>query len=489
MKRTDFLSLLLGMPLVAQQKKDTRDLRIKPVTTNKRDLQLGQTDAAAQIPGASSGRRRALCIGNNAYRYVRPLRNAVNDAVDMSAALKGSRFETFVVTDGSLSQTQEAIRRFIDTTNVGDTAFFFFAGHGFQLEGGNFLVPTDFQAKDEQTALQTTLRAESITQALVRKKANRTVLLLDACRNNPFQENAPAGLAPVPPLLGSMAMFATGAGRTADDNPNGKNGLFTSKLLAGFNARESLQSVARKVRDEVFEASAGRQRPYVQEDLVGEFSLQQQAEVQTAGAPKALDTLLQEGMAHYRAGDFAAAFAAFDKATKIDQENVQAWNAAGSALAQLGRQAQAVELYGRAIQANPAYVAAHVNRGLAYLSVPQYPAAIQDFSWALEEDNANPLLYQWRGQAYLGSRNYEAGLEDLDRAVELDPGAPESHRLRGRIRHRLAKFQDALEDYNMALRIRRDFWQALQDRAATYRAMGQTQKAAADEKAAAALSK
>jgi tetratricopeptide (TPR) repeat protein len=496
MHRASFLSILLGTASAAAQQTPQRDLKVKPVAPKgdgKRGAGAEPQTRDISVAAPSSGRRRALCIGNNGYRYVRPLRNALNDAESMHRALTGAQFDAALLTEAPLSGMRDAITRFTNETLPGDTALVFFAGHGFQLEGGNFLVPTDFQAKTEEQAKQASLMVEAISTGLVKKRARTTVLLLDACRNNPFRENSAEGLAPVAPLLGAMMMFATAAGRTADDNVKGSNGLFTSKLLAGFGYKQPLQTIARKVRDDVFDASQGRQRPYVQEDLVGDFYLspvssappqETQGPAPAPVSPKSVEGLLTEGLTQYRGGGFEAAFAAFDRATRIDPGNLYAWNAAGAALAQLGRQAQAVDCYGKAIEADPAYIAAYVNRGLAFLSVPQYPAAIKDFSWAIGDEDSNPMLYQFRGQAYLGARNYEAANEDLDRAVTLDPGSPVSFRIRGRIRHRLGRHPEALEDFNQALRLRPSYWQTLEDRALTYRALGNAQLAAADERAA-----
>lgn len=481
MTRDEFLFLLLGSPLVAQTTPPqtgasaSRDIRLKP---------LGSPEPRPVGVGLGpTGRRRALCLGNDGYLHVVRLRNAVRDATDVQAALKEFRFETSLVTEAGFSATRDAVTKFTDQTAAGDSVFFYYAGHGFQIEGENYLVPTDFQSRDEESAKRSSLQVEAILQGLVKKRAHLTVMMLDACRNNPFREPAPPGLAPLPPVLGTLAMFATGAGQTADDNPKGSNGLFTSKLLGAFNSGLPLQSMVRKVRDEVFEASGGRQRPYLQEDLIGDFFLKPVggAVPEAAGGAAAM---LAEGLTLYRSGDFAGALALFEKAARVDPSNPYAWNAAGAAQAQMGRKSMAVELYGRAIQINPAYSAAYVNRGLAFLSEARYPQAIQDLSWAIEEDNFNPLLFQWRGQAYLGSRNYADGLTDLNRALQLDAGSPESFRIRGRLRHRMAKYDEALADFNRALDLRHNFWQAYEDRAAVYRALGQTGKSASDLQAA-----
>ena len=492
MRRDEFLLALLGSPLLGQQKPP----QLKPNVDSRGMQPKRQERADARVPGVGappSGRRRALCLGNNAYRFAGPLRNATRDATDMGQALRKFQFETTLVTEAGISQAKASIQKFTEATEAGDSVMFFYAGHGFQLEGGNFLVPTDFKARDEESAKTSAIQVETVLQGFVRKRAHLTVMMLDACRNNPFREaTAPTGLAPAPPVLGTLAMFATSAGKTADDNPSGNNGLFTSKLLENFDSTLPLQALVRKVRDQVFDASGGRQRPYVQEDLVGDFYFKPAGSQSGAGdgpvveRPKS-DESMGEGLTLYRSGDYAGALAAFSKVTKSDPSNVYAWNAAGAALAQLGRKSQAVEFYGHAIDTNPAYVAAYVNRGLAYLGEARYPQAIQDFSWAIEEDGTNPLLFQWRGQAYLGVRSYREGLADLDRAVLMDAGSPESFLIRARLHRRMTENEAALADVNRALQLKRGYWQAFEERASVYRAMGQSGRAAADDKAAGEL--
>ena len=486
MRRDKFLLALLGTPLLGQATSpqaqgDSRSVRAKRIVGDSNVPRLGPPP---------SGRRRALCLGNNAYRFATPLRNATHDATDVEQALKQARFETTLVAEAGLSAAQQAIRKFIDATEAGDSVFFYYAGHGFQLEGGNYLVPTDFHGRDEDTARASAIQVETVLQGFVGRRAHLTAMMLDACRNNPFREVAtPMGLAPAPAVLGTLAMFATSAGSTADDNPKGNNGLFTSKLLEGFGASLPLQTMVRKVRDDVYEASGGRQRPYVQEDLVGDFYFRLAAGNQQQETPQRTNTdkLLGEGLTLYRSRDYPGAYEAFTKATRSDPSNVYAWNAAGAALAQMGRRSQAVELYGHAIDTNPAYVAAYVNRGLAYLGEARYPQAIQDLTWAIDEDGTNPLLFQWRGQAYLGIRSYREGLADLNRAISMDAGSPESFLVRARLQRRMAQNEEALADVNKALKLKRGFWQALEERAAVYRAMGQAARAAADDKAAAEL--
>jgi uncharacterized caspase-like protein len=497
MKRRSFLHVLpygfASLGLAQQEQK--RDIRIKQVgpatvapPTGSRDVRI------------SSAGRKALCVGVDRYTSVKPLQNAVNDANDMDGALKKYRFQSSAAVDLSTSGLDQAVQRFAASIQPGDAAFFFFAGHGVQIGGTNFLIPADFKITSEADVAPKAYPAERALQAMVRARAGLAVVILDACRNNPFRPSqGGAGLAPVPPMLGTMTVFSTGAGQTASDNPGGRNGLFTGHFLAAMPTPQmALHHLTRKVRDAVFLASGQRQRPYIQEDVIGDFFLQdvgggggQQQTPSPAPAPNTpatgTDASIQQGIQAYRAGDYAKALAAFEGAARVNPENAAAWNAIGATLAQMGQLSRAVGMYAKAISIAPAYVAAYVNRGLAYLSVPRYEIAAQDFTWAIDEDSANPQLYLWRGQANLGLRQYEPALDDLNKAIELDAGSPESFRFRGRVLHKTAKFGEALQDYAIAIQLRPAYWQAFEDRAATYTSMGRHAEAKSDLAAAARL--
>jgi len=229
-----------------------------------------QSDVTRATP-ATGGRRLALVIGNNAYRAA-PLRNAVPDAIAVTSALKGLGFDVTGTTDVSLSALERAVDEFAGKIQDGDVALFYYSGHGVQIDNENFLIPVDFAGTDEVDLKHLSYSADRVHEKL--QKAAVRIIVLDACRDNPFKASrgGPRGLANMD-ARGSLIAFATGPGSTAaDSGVTGKNGLFTEQFLEllkqpGLTANE----LFRRVRQRVFDASNGKQFPWLSDGLLGDF--------------------------------------------------------------------------------------------------------------------------------------------------------------------------------------------------------------------------
>lgn len=196
--------------------------------------------AAAMIAFAAPGRaekRVALVVGNNDYRYVPKLQKAVNDARTMGDTLKQLGFSVMVAENLNRQQFSQALLAFDSAVEPGDTAFFFYAGHGFEIAGQNFLLPTDVPAAtegQEELVRDASVLADRVVERLQNKKARTSILVFDACRNNPFERAGTravaggGGLAPMTQLPeGVFSVFSAGPRQTAldrlsndDANPN-----------------------------------------------------------------------------------------------------------------------------------------------------------------------------------------------------------------------------------------------------------------------------
>jgi hypothetical protein len=149
--------------------------------------------AAASIMLAApayAGKRVALVIGNNDYKYVPKLQKAVNDARTMGDTLKQLGFTVMVAENQTRQAFSQTLLAFDKAVDPGDTAFFFFAGHGFEIAGQNFLLPTDVPAAtegQEELVRDSSVLADRIIERLQNKKARTAILVFDACRNNPFE--------------------------------------------------------------------------------------------------------------------------------------------------------------------------------------------------------------------------------------------------------------------------------------------------------------
>jgi len=235
--------------------------------------------AQRTIVTAGSGRRVALVIGNNAYPW-KPLVNSANDARSLAALLPKVGFDpkdVTLVVDANLKQMQKAGRDFVEKLRPDDLAFVFYSGHGVEVRGENYLIPIDFppnasdlEARDEAYSAQQLLRDLESSGAKTR------IMILDACRDNPLRatKSTGGGLGRMDGE-GTLIVFATSAGKTADDNPRGRNGLFTSELLKalptpGVPLSQLMQDVARAVyRD----SAEKKQTPAIYGLLLEDFPL------------------------------------------------------------------------------------------------------------------------------------------------------------------------------------------------------------------------
>lgn len=222
-----------------------------------------------------SSQKLALVVGNAAYPKS-PLRNPLNDARSVAGSLSELGFQIETAFDLPLRSLEATVNRFVGRVRAGDTVVFYYAGHGIQLEGENYLVPVDFDAKDEADAKYVSYSASRVQERIEKAGARVIVVILDACRNNPFQaaRSMGGGLAAMGSGKGTLIAFATGPGKTADDNPRGANGLFTTHLIS--TLREpglSLDQVFSRVREKVYRESDGRQVPWTVSSVIGDVYL------------------------------------------------------------------------------------------------------------------------------------------------------------------------------------------------------------------------
>ncbi len=220
--------------------------------------------------------RLALIVGNSAYDYMNPLANPSNDAADMQRLLEQVGFEVILILDGSLEEIEGATRAFIDSAKGEevDVALFFYAGHAVQYEGSNYLIPTDADIKREYELISKAYLMDTLLKGLERSSAELNLIILDACRDNPFSSTrgGERGLS----AMGfgsseSMVVFATAPGKVAEDG-KGENSPFTEAmkehlLTPDLEIRQLIAHVSRSVQEE----TNGRQVPWVNTSFTGEF--------------------------------------------------------------------------------------------------------------------------------------------------------------------------------------------------------------------------
>lgn len=263
-------------------------------------LSLGVFGLAFYTPSAraqDTGKRVALIIGNNNYT-ASPLKNAVNDARLMDQALRAAGFRTVLRENATKAAMEEATAEFLQQLGPDDTALFFYAGHGIQIESENFLVPVDFEAAT--SIIQAKFRCFSMAQVFdaLKNRPKRSIVILDACRSNPVAElqSLQAGLAQ-PQTAGkeTYIAFSTGPGQVAADNPVGRNSWFT-EALADLIGQQGLtiEEVFTRVRSRVSGETDGRQTPWSTSNLTARFYFHAPQNGETDNDPTLAEKWIQE---------------------------------------------------------------------------------------------------------------------------------------------------------------------------------------------------
>jgi outer membrane lipoprotein-sorting protein len=225
------------------------------------------------VPAVGRDHRIALLIGNSDY-LGQTLRNPVNDANDFGAVLRDTLdFDVEIIRNADLRTFDFAVQRFVAKLSPGDVGLFYFSGHGLEVEGENYLLPVNFAAVSQADVKYQAYAANRVMDLMKDRGVRLSILILDACRNNPYRswKGGGGGLAGMTGE-GAFIAFAAGAGKMADDNPGERNGLFTKYLLEvvrepGLN----IGDVFDRVREGVYRASDGRQVPFSYSGIIGNF--------------------------------------------------------------------------------------------------------------------------------------------------------------------------------------------------------------------------
>ncbi len=228
---------------------------------------------AGSTAHATQHSRIALVIGNAAYDEA-PLRNPVNDARAVSRALENLDFEVTTVTDATKREMELAVVAFTERLAGGGTGLFYYAGHGIQVRGRNYLLPVDAGIESESMARVEGIDVGFVLEELTHADNPLNIVILDACRNNPFERRmrgGSRGLAAIDAAQGVLIAYATAPGSVAADG-DGENGLYTQELLKAL-ARPGLsaEQVFKQVRIGVSEHSGGLQIPWESSSLTGEL--------------------------------------------------------------------------------------------------------------------------------------------------------------------------------------------------------------------------
>ena len=261
-------------------------------------LTLGRIGAVAMLCALSaaagaydivSGENRlALVIGNATYRTA-PLRNPVNDAQAVAAVLKVLGFQVIIRENASQREMLDGLREFAQRASKNQVRLLFYAGHGVQIKGRNYLMPVDAEAQSEEEIAQKGADVTELLERLGTLSSGLNLIVLDACRTNPFSI-APSqladsrrfrtrglapqsvGLAPLQAPSGTLIAFSTAPGSVAIDNPLQKNSVYTKHLLESLRTPGlPIERMFKQVRVAVAQETQQQQVPWETSSLMGEF--------------------------------------------------------------------------------------------------------------------------------------------------------------------------------------------------------------------------
>jgi hypothetical protein len=223
------------------------------------------------VSTSSADKKVALVIGNARYASS-PLKNPVNDARDMAFALRRLGFKVIERTDITQKEMNRAITQFGSKLGSESVAVFFYAGHGIQVKGKNYLVPIDAQIESEASVRSETVDVDTVLDQLSATPMN--LVILDACRNNPFERrfrNVGGGLAQMEAPKGTLIAYSTAPGKVASDG-EGRNGLYTQELLKVIQTPGlEVEKVFKQVRANVARITNDNQIPWESSSLTGDF--------------------------------------------------------------------------------------------------------------------------------------------------------------------------------------------------------------------------
>lgn len=302
--------------------------------------------ASGALSAAES--RIGLVIGNGAYADA-PLRNPVNDARSMAQTLRDLNFDVVALENADRLAMQRALLDFGRRLKGGpDAALFYFAGHGMQVRGANYLIPVKASIQSEEEVEVEGVDVNYVMGRMAMAKSRFNIVILDACRNNPFERSfrsATRGLAAISAPTGTLIAYATAPGSVAADG-NSANGLYTGELIEALRLPGlKMEEAFKRTRGRVMARSGGRQTPWESSSVVGDFVFKPKAAAveplasvdigaRNEAMRKALrreaelhETIRREKILRETAEREAAANAATQRLASRQEADIAMWNA------------------------------------------------------------------------------------------------------------------------------------------------------------------
>ena len=454
--------------------------------------------------------KNALVIGNSNYRGISSLKNPENDATDMETALTSLGFDVDIVLNGSSEQMEAAIINLRRNLSVSRNSygFFYYAGHGVQAAGENYLIPVNAETiVDEITLRYRAIPLQFVLDNLNDAENELNMIVLDACRDNPFGWNRSGirGFTVVSSApRGSIIFYATSGGRPAADG-TGRNGLFTGHLLNYIRTPGlEVSQIFRLTGDAVTQASGGSQIPAIYDQYFRSAYLDSSSSpgpilsLGSSPAPSpapflrsslppvnAAKEYYDRGVDYFDKGEYELAIMAFDEAIKLDNEYSLAYSYRARAYTIEGNNDQSIADSNQAIFLDLTNWMGFLARGTAYRNKYDYDRAIADYTQTIKLNPEYAPAYYERGLVYRYKRDYDRAIEDYTLAIAIDPNYKEAYNHRGIVYSSNKNDYDrAIEDFTRAIGIDPNYATALNNRGVAYERKRDVDRARADYEAA-----
>jgi hypothetical protein len=392
------------------------------------------------------GRKLALVIGIQNYSYAGQLGNPINDARALGDTLAQRGYDVTRLLNTDLAGLELGVENFMATVRKGDVVVFYYSGHGVQLGGDNYLLPTDFSASDEREAKDTAYPASRLINRLRSQQVRVSIVILDACRDNPFLRSRGGpkrGLAPIePPAASGMYIaFAAAPGGVALDNPREPNGLFAKHLLVALDTPNlTIEQVFNEVRRRVHDESHGVQLPWTSSSMMGDFWIGEAFKAVELATRRSISP--SQGISR----SLESVSRALESAPSAPNYHVRA-----TLRLRANDMAGAIKDLTNALGLDPSYLPARRERARAYILERDPLAALADVEICLRSDTNDSAVRYFAAVSYVLLEKYEDAWRQATQIIASEAAPADAYALRAAVNLSIARHSEAAEDCKKTL--------------------------------------
>ena len=409
-------------------------------------------------------KRLALVIGNSNYDSIAKLSNPVNDAKLIAKTLDSLDFEVILATDLDKNDFMSKVVEFGKKRADYDVGFVYYAGHGVQINGENYLLPTNQNFDKEWKIEEYAVNVNRIMKYLTALTDQVNILILDACRNNPWEGNFRSvggsnngGLAKIPAPTGSLIAFSTDAGAIAADGV-GENSIYCKSLVENMLLENTtLDQVFRNVRTDVLRESNEKQRPIESSQLTGQaFYLVKSNYKKTFESVQ--EILNNFSSPYYVETDFTPQlFESLEKLNIIisnDTNNARAFLLSSKIYQQLDQIDKALSFVNKAIEIDDNYINAYSYRAFLHGKLGNLELRTTDRNTIIKLDPENRTNYMSKVYDFYSNDKYEEGIDAINNMLLIfSDDLGEIYRMKANMHMYLLQNELALDAYSKAIEI------------------------------------